>query len=199
MNNTPLFILFIDSVLSTKIVSLIENGKINAIIYCSYRLLLKIKKIFSKKTIGKFQIFVLNLPFNITTFNLLFTSKNFWDNINSNNSNLYIVHNPKVLSLQINIKNSIKPFYISPLIPHKNSKQLIWENPSIFDEIISQGFLLYIKPKFAKKTIKYLSKNNILTIRKKFKMQNNEYIERLPFIPFYMYFYHNMIDLGYND
>ena len=76
---------------------------------------------------------------------------------------------------------------------------MIIKNPSIVDEIISQGFLFYINNKFAKKTIKHFTKKHILNIRKELKMQNNEHIERQDFTPFYMYFFHNMIHLGFQS
>lgn len=200
MTTKPLFIIFVNSVLSTKLVQLIEIGKINAIIYCPNVLSLKIKKIMSIKSEGKFKIINLNLPFNSITFNLLLTSKNFWDTIDNNNLNIYVIHNPKALNLSFQInKNQKKPFFILPLKPHKEGNKLIWKNPSIFDELLTTGFMFYIKPKFAKKTINHFTKKNILNVRKKLKMNNNEYIERLPFTPFYMYFYHNMLELGYND
>lgn len=200
MTTKPLFVLFINSSLSTKLVALIETGKINAIIYCPNVLILKIKKIFTKKTLGNFKIFELNLPFNSITFNLLFTSRNFWDNIDNTNLNIYVVYNPLALSLTFQIlAKQPKPFFIYPLKQPTITKKLIHENPSIFDELLPTGFLFYIKPKFAKKTIKNFSKKNILTIRENLNMKNNEYIKRLTFVPFYMFFYHNMLELGYND
>ena len=74
MQHTPLFVLFINSTLSIKLVKLIEIGKINAIIYCPNVLLLNIKKIFSKQMKGKFKILPLNLPYNSDTFNIFLTS-----------------------------------------------------------------------------------------------------------------------------
>ena len=197
MTNTPLFVIFVNTSLSIKLVELLTIGKINAIIYCPNALMLNIKKIFSKKMDGKFQIYPLNLPYNFNTFNIFLTSKPFWDNINQEYENIYILHNPRNLSLNITL-NTIKQFYILPFIPNTNINKLIWENPSISDEIISQGFIFYIKRKFAIKTLKYFSKNNILTLRRKLNMSNTEHIERQPITPFYMYFHHYMLSIDNN-
>ena len=88
-SDRPLFILFINSVISLKIIELVEVGRINAIIYCPNTLSLKIKKLFSKKMVGNFRINELNLPFTPIMFDLLLTSKTFWDNIDNENTNIY--------------------------------------------------------------------------------------------------------------
>ncbi len=191
----PLFIIFVTSTISTKLVSLIKNGIINIIIYAHSSLLLQIKKIFSNKMKGEFKIYPLDLPFNFTTFNIFLTSKSFWDNIDQKHENIYILNNPKNLPLTINILNHDKLFYILSFT-NDNLHKLIWENPVISDEILAQGFILFIKNKFAKKTLKYFSKNNILTIRKKLNMLNTEHIERQVLIPFYIYFYHYMLSIS---
>ena len=195
----PLFILFVNSILSTKLVNLIEIGKINAIIYCPKTILLKIKKIFTKHTKGNFKILELDLPYTSITFDLLFTSKTFWDTIDNVNTNIYIIYNPRGLSLTFQMNNKQpKPFFILPFISHpetKDSKILIKTNPVIFDELLTQGFLFYIKPIFAKRCIKYFSKAKILKIRERLQMDNNEHVERLVFTKFYMYFYHYMLEL----
>jgi len=192
----PLLILFVNSVLSNKLVKLIEIGKFNAIIYCPNTILLNIKKIFSKNSVGNFRIFELDLPFTSITFDLLFTSKTFWDNIDNVNRNIYVIYNPRALSLSFQIKaTQLEEFFILPLISDaKDAQNLIHTNPSIFDELLTQGFLFYIKPKFAKKCIKYFSKDKILKIREDLFMLNNEYVKRLVFTRFYMYFYHYMLD-----
>lgn len=196
MTNPPLFIIFIDSVISSKLVKLIEDGKIHCIIFTYPSL--KLKKIFSKFTKGQFQIKECDLPFNFHTFNILLTSKSFWDNIDNKHSHLYILYNPKALGMEINLQSKNKPFFIHSF-EHTDINKFIRENPSISDEAISKGFIAFINIKFAKQTIKNFTKTHILNIRKELKMQNTEHIERQVFTPFYLYFYHNMIRLGYNS
>lgn len=197
----PLFVLFVNSSLSTKLVQLIEQGIIHARIYSPNILSIQIKKIFTKHTKGNFQIFDCNLPYNFDTFNFILTSNTFWDTLPTDYSHIYILYNPKAFSLQINFKELQQlPFNIIPCqqkLP--NVHNLLKTNPTIFDEIIKQsGFLLYINYNFAKRTLKYYTKTKILQIREKFEMSNNEAIKRQTFLPFYMYFYHHMIDSGYN-
>lgn len=207
MSSPPLFIIFVDTTISIKLINLIEQGIIHAIIYTHPAIALILKKIFGKIIKGKFQIQECNLPFTFNTFNILLTSRTFWDNIDNNYPNLYILYNPKALGMQINLKTKKNPFFIIPLektninipLEKTNINKLIWENPSLSDETIAKGFIVFIKNKFAKNTIEKFTKTHILNIRKKLKMKNNEHIERQVFTPFYIYFYHNMLELGYNN
>ena len=196
----PLFIIFVNSNLSTKLVNLILQGKIHALIYSPYPISLKLKKVFLKSSPQSFfKIIDLNIPYNYITFNLLLTSKSFWDNIPSNYLNLFVLYNPRALALSFLLKNKYsKPFFIIPFKKNTNINKLIMKNPSLVDEQLAQGFLFYINNKFAKKTIKNFSKKQLLNIRKEYKMQNNEHVERNYITPFYLYFTHNLLNLGYD-
>ena len=114
--------------------------------------------------------------------------------------NIYVLFNPKNLTKNITIisNNNPKPFYIDSFAPNIKIHEIISKNPSISDEILSQGFILFLKKRFAQKTLKYFSKNNILTLRRKLNMSNTEHIERQPITPFYMYFHHYMLSIDNN-
>ena len=198
----PFFILFIDTNVSVKLIQLIKMGKIHAYIYTNNIIAMRLKKIFSEKVSKNayFRIIVYQIPFNPITFNFLLTSKSFWDNIPIKYSNIFLMHNPKVMNLHIALKDKYdKPFFIIPIVKGKvDIEKLIKENPSVVDENLTFGFLLYVNNKFARQTIRQCTKKKILEIRKQFNMQNNEHIERQFITPFYLYFYHQMLDLGYN-
>lgn len=192
---THLFIIFVTTNLSKKLVDLILQGKIHAHIYSLTPISLKIKKMFSKHSNGNFRIYDLNMPYNFITFNFLLLSKSFWDNIPKEYQNIFILFNPKGLTLSIEFNpKTIEQFHFFNLTD-QNLNLLIKENPSLVDEEINNGFFFYINHYFAKKTLKTITKTNILNIRKKFKMNNTEHIERQNMVPFYHYFYHNMITM----
>lgn len=195
----PLFILFINTTLSPRIVELIKIGKLDGYIYAHSHLILQLKKTFSKCSIGSFKIIECNIPYNNISFNFMLTSNTFWDTIPNYYQDIYVLYNPRLLHLNIELrKKQEKPFYLIILDKNPiNIQGLIFKNPIIIDELISKGFLFYIKHKFVKNTIKSFTKKNILTIRKELKIKNNEEIKRQHFISFYMYFFHRMIDLGY--
>lgn len=198
----PLFIIFVNTNLSIKLVNQIMNGNIHAYIYAPPNIGLKLKRIFSKKTDPKsfFKIIDYPMPFNIPVFNILFTSKSFWDNIPTNYSKVFVLYNPLSLGLTINFSNILKkniPFGMIPMTPDFNFDEKINENPSLIDEVLVKGFLFYINSNYAKNAIKRISKKIILNIRKEFKMKNNEHIERLSITPFYLYFYYYKFSLGY--
>ena len=195
----PLFIIFIDTNISINLINLILHGKIHGYIYTNKQIILQLKKnFFSKKTKSNFKFFEYNMPFNLDIFSIILTSNSFWDNIPSDYTNLYVLYNPQGLHLNIKLKKTYeKPFFFIPMIKYNFSKMLI-EDPYFIDEQISKGFIFYINNKFAKKTIQRFTKKNILDIRNKCNMQHNEHIIRQHITPFYHYFIHNMINLGYN-
>lgn len=196
---TPLFIIFLNSNISIKLINLIKIGKIHAIIYCSEQLTLKVKKVFSTITKSFYQIHNLNLPFTYISFNFILTSKSFWDSIPLKYSNIFVLYNPKGLALSFNLKYKYEtPFFLIPMDININLKELIRTNTSLLDEVLQQGFFFYINNKFGKNTIKYFTKKQILNNRKINKMLNNEFIERSPFTSFYLYFIHYSLELGYN-
>ena len=201
ISTKPLFIIFVNSNLSKNLVELILSGKIHAHIYTLSQILQNLKKIFVNKTSeeSNFKLIPCDLPYNLYTFNILLTSKNFWDNIPTNYKNIFVLYNPKGLKLNIGIKNKYDiPFTLFPLKPCNNLNELYFKNPSIIDENLIDGFLFYVQNKLARDTIKNCSKKNILSIRKEHNMTNNETIERQNYTSFYLYFWHYMINLGYN-
>jgi hypothetical protein len=202
MIQPPLFVIFMNSGLSINLLNLILNGKIHAYIYTPQTLSLQLKKHLSKNKTNNnnvfYQINVCNMPYNFTTFNFLLTSKSFWDNIPTKYLNVFVMFNPKLLQVKMQIKSKYdKPFY---LIPLKECKllELIYKNPTLVDEQLVNGFLFYVNNKFARKTIRTFTKKKILEVRKEHKMLNNEAIERQSITPFYHYFIHNALNLGYN-
>ena len=197
----PFFVIFVNSNLSTKLVNQIIEGSIHSYIYAPTPICQRLKKIFVKSKPNSFyRIIECNMAYHFTTFNFLLSSKSFWDNIPIKYERIFVLFNPRCLALTINFKSIIQskiPFSLIPMKPC-DIKKLMQENPSLIDEQIMLGFLFYIKNKFARQTIQRFTKNHILSVRKEHKMQNNEHIERLNITPFYLYFYHRMLNLGYN-
>ena len=174
------------------------QGKIHAYIYTLTPIAQKIKQLFKGHSKANIKLIECDLPYNLFTFNILLTSKNFWDNIPSIYTNLFVLYNPKGLKINIALKDKYNiPFTLYPL-KTCNTMELYVKNPLVIDEHLQEGFLFHIQNKFAKYTIQKCTKSKILSIRKEYKMLNNESIERQKFISFYLYFWHYMIDLGYN-
>lgn len=203
MTNKPLFLIFVNTTLSYKLINQIIKGFIDAYIYTTPELALQLKKVFITKMSNnsRLKIIPTTLPFSYDYFNVTLTSRSFWDNIPINYSTVFVLYNPRSLALTINFANILKnklPFGLIPMVKDFNFDVNIRDNPAIIDEQMGQGFLFYINSKYARNTIKRFKKSNILNIRKRFNMKNNEHIERLNLTPFYLYFYHFMQSLDYN-
>lgn len=200
MGHKPLFLIFVNTNISTKLIQQILNGTIHAYIYCPPNIGLLMRQAFAKNSSNSFfKIIPLRTMFSYDFFNILFTSKSFWDNIPNNYGKIFVLYNPRNLALTINYSNIIKKKIPFGMLPMKelNFTKAIKENPSLIDEELSQGFLFYIKAKYAKKVLEKFKKSHILSVRKQLKLNNNEHIERLSITPFYLYFYHFMQTTGY--
>lgn len=204
MIKQPLFLIFVNTKLSSKLIEQIKKGVLHAYIYTSPSFGLQLKKIFSTNMNpkSKIKIIITGLPFNYEYFNIFFTSNSLWDNIPNNYSRVFALYNPRAVGLNINLGKIIEnklPFGLISLTPNINFHIIIRDNPAIVDEQLSRGFLFYITSKYARKSLSKFKKSHILSIRKRLNMKNNEHIERLPITPFYLYFYHFMQSLDYSE
>ena len=199
----PLFVIFLTNNMSVKLIEQIKKGLIDAYIFTPPILGLKIKKEFQSQTSPNsfYKIIPQVLPLNISSFHILFTSRNFWDQLPINRKRIFVLFNPKNLSFTINFKNIIlqkKPFQLIPLQTKLIISHEIENQPFKIDEMLTEGIFFYVERKLINKVLGRASKKFILSFRKEHKMLNNEHIERLPIIPFYLYFYHYMQFLGWN-
>ena len=190
-----LYILFISSGFSKKLHDKILEGKIDALIFCKTPSLMTIKKRFQDKSKGYFKIVPFDLPYTMDTFNYVLTSKSFWDQIDPKYHRTVIVHNPHNINLEIKVKNHKKfRFY-----PFSNQRIDFTKFPILDPLQTNMGFIVCIERKFAINTITRFAKKNIVSLRKELKMDNTEDLERSFSTPFYSYFYHYYLTLGYDN
>ena len=190
-----LYILFVHSGFSKKLYNKIAEGKIDAIIYCKPNYLINLKKMFQKEVKGKFKIIPYDAPYNMNTFNYLLTSRSFWDEMDIAYRKVVVVNNPFNMNLEIKVKNH-KPFRFYAFT---NQSIDFTEFPILEHEKIKMGFIMCIERKFAINTLSRFSKSNIISLRKELKMKNTEELERALITPFYCYFYHYYLTLGYDN